>query len=58
MSVRRLCLTALLISSVAGCSMYKDWFGAAKSEEAETPVKRNLDFAKKRETREDTIQAD
>lgn len=57
MPVRRLCLMMLLLAGMPGCSTYKDWFGAAKSAETETPVPRNLDFDKKRDPHESN-QAD
>lgn len=57
MTVRRLCVMLLLLSGMCGCSTYKDWFGAAKSADAEAPVQRNLDFDKKSNTQESN-QAD
>ncbi len=57
MTVRRLCAMLLLLSGMCGCSTYNDWFGAAKSADAEAPVRRNLDFDKKSNTQESN-QAD
>lgn len=57
MTVRRLCLVALLLTGLSGCSTYKDWFGGAKSAVAEAPVARNLDFDKKHDAHESN-QAD